>query len=71
MLQQGTIQQIIGVVIDASFDKDVPPMYQALKATRADGSELTFEVVQHLSPHTVRAIALGSTDGLRRGQPVT
>lgn len=65
----GTIQQVIGVVLDVEFPGDLPAIYNALTIDR--GSEtLTLEVAQHLSAHTVRAIALGATDGLKRGQVV-
>src|ERR1035437_10337021 len=67
----GTISQIVGVVIDVDFqDDNLPEIYNALKTT-LDGHELVFEVAQHLSESSVRAIALGSTDGLERGTKVT
>ncbi|MEX1997188.1 MAG: F0F1 ATP synthase subunit beta [Candidatus Andersenbacteria bacterium] len=65
----GTIQQIIGVVVDIEFTGDLPAIYNALTTARGK-EELVIEVSQHLSAHTVRGIALGSTDGLRRGQEV-
>lgn len=67
----GTIEQIIGVVVDARFEGDVPAIYDALEVTRDDGTTLLLEVQQHLSAHSVRAIALGSTDGLERGHELT
>ncbi|MBA3757553.1 F0F1 ATP synthase subunit beta [Candidatus Saccharibacteria bacterium] len=67
--KEGTIIQIVGVVIDVEFDNHLPPIYNALKIDRPDGI-LMFEVAQHLSRHTVRAIALGPTDGLVRGNKV-
>ena len=66
----GRISQIVGVVIDVEFDKDVPAIYNALEVTKEDGSKLVFEVAQHLSSKSVRAISLGSTDGLRRDMEV-
>lgn len=66
----GTIVQIIGPVVDIDFADGIPAIYDALKLKRADGSTLTFEVEQQLSTTTVRAIALGSTDGLSRGLEV-
>jgi len=63
----GTIAQIVGVVVDVDFDKaQLPAINNALKA-----GELVLEVAQHLSERTVRTVALSSTDGLRRGQTVT
>ena len=66
----GTIQQIVGVVIDVRFDGQPPAIYNALTVNLAD-RELVLEVVQHLSTHTVKAVAMGATEGLRRGQTVT
>lgn len=66
----GTIQQVISVVIDVDFVDALPPLYNALDLARPDGSTLVLEVVQHLSAHTVRAVALGAVDGLKRGQSV-
>jgi F-type H+-transporting ATPase subunit beta len=66
----GKIVQIIGPVADIEFVGSLPAIYNALKLTRQDGSILTFEVEQQLTQSTVRAIALGSTDGLTRGMDV-
>lgn len=65
----GTITQIVGVVVDAEFKNELPALYDALTVER-DGQTITLEVAQHLNESTVRAIALSSTDGLRRGQAV-
>lgn len=62
----GTITQVVGVVIDAEFAGNLPAIYNALEV-ELDGKQLLFEVAQHLSETSVRAIALGSTDGLERG----
>ncbi|MFP4048172.1 MAG: F0F1 ATP synthase subunit beta [Bacteroidales bacterium] len=65
--------QVIGPVIDISFEKyggDIPNIYDALEVTRNDGKKLIVECQQHIGEHTVRAIALDSTDGLRRGMKV-
>ena len=68
---KGTISQVVGVVIDVEFSRDhLPAIYNAL-TTELDGKELVFEVALHLSESSVRAIALGSTDGLERGTEVT
>lgn len=67
---QGKIIQIVGVVVDAEFDRDhLPAIYNALKIER-DGKTIMLEVAQHLSETAVRAVALSSTDGLERGQAV-
>jgi len=66
----GRIIQVVGVVIDVEFEnKTLPAIYDALRVTR-DGEAVTLEVAQHLDEHTVRAIALSSTDGLKRGDTV-
>lgn len=66
----GKISQIVGVVIDVSFDEGhLPAIYNALHVKLA-GKDLVFEVAQHLSESSVRAIALGGTDGLKRGAKV-
>ncbi|HSX07083.1 MAG TPA: F0F1 ATP synthase subunit beta [Candidatus Saccharimonadia bacterium] len=67
----GKITQIVGVVIDVEFSTDsLPAIYNALKVRNGD-QELTLEVAQHLSESSVRAVSLGSTDGLERGAEVT
>lgn len=75
---QGTIEQIIGVVVDVAFPTQLPALFNALNIQRPDGTTLVLEVVQHVSAQVVRAIALGSVDGLPRGftvedtgQPIT
>ncbi len=67
-MSQGTIVQCIGAVIDVEFDRaSMPKVYDALKVS---GTDLTLEVQQQLGDGVVRTIALGSTDGLRRGLKV-
>jgi F-type H+-transporting ATPase subunit beta len=67
----GTISQVVGVVVDVEFQQgQLPAIYNALQ-TEIDGRKLVFEVAQHLSETSVRAIALASTDGLTRGADVT
>ena len=66
----GTITQIVGVVVDAEFDGNLPAINDALTVKSGD-SIVTLEVAQHLTESSVRAIALSSTDGLKRGQEVT
>ena len=65
MQAQGKIVQCIGAVVDVEFPRNqMPKIYDALKM---DGSALTLEVQQQLGDGVVRTIALGSSDGLRRG----
>ncbi|MCX6729281.1 MAG: F0F1 ATP synthase subunit beta [Candidatus Saccharibacteria bacterium] len=67
----GTISQVVGVVVDVEFQQgQLPAIYNALQA-EIDGRKLVFEVAQHLSETSVRAIALASTDGLTRGAIIT
>jgi F-type H+/Na+-transporting ATPase subunit beta len=62
---QGKIVQCIGAVVDVEFPREqMPRVYDALKM---EGSPLTLEVQQQLGDGVVRTIALGSSDGLRRG----
>jgi len=71
MAGNGTITQVIGSTFDAQFPEDqLPEIYNALEVkaqTKAGDLNLTGEVQQHLGGGRVRAVALGSTDGLRRG----
>ncbi len=69
----GKIIQVIGPVIDVSFEETrekLPSIYEALEITREDGQILVIEVQQHIGEHTVRTIAMDSTDGLQRGMKV-
>lgn len=69
---EGVVSRVVGVVVDASFASgDLPSIHNALRVHRPDGTELILEVQEHVDTHTVRAIAMGSTDGLRRGLSVT
>ena len=64
----GKIVQTIGAVVDVEFPRDaMPNIYDALKM---DGTALTLEVQQQLGDGIVRTIALGSSDGIRRGSMV-
>jgi len=67
-MSAGNIVEIIGAVVDVEFPRDsVPKIYDALKV---DSADLTLEVQQQLGDGVVRAIAMGSTDGVRRGLEV-
>jgi F-type H+-transporting ATPase subunit beta len=76
---EGTVVQIIGTVIDIEFPpQGLPAINNAVDIILEDGSRLTTEVQQHLGNNWVRALAMDSTDGLRRGlkavdtgQPIT
>jgi F-type H+/Na+-transporting ATPase subunit beta len=71
---KGEIIQVIGPVIDVSFEKygkDLPNIHDALEIKRNDGSLLIIECQQHIGENTIRAIAMDSTDGLMRGMEVT
>ena len=68
-MSSGRIVQIIGAVIDVQFSReDVPRVYDALSV---EGGKITLEVQQQLGDGIVRTIAMGSTEGLRRGLQVT
>lgn len=70
----GEIIQVIGPVIDVSFEKqerELPNIHDALEIKRDDGQILIAEVQQHIGEKSVRSIAMDSTDGLRRGMEVT
>src|SRR5947207_15387378 len=67
-MADGKIVQCIGAVVDVEFPRNaMPKVYDALKMA---GSDLTLEVQQQLGDGVVRTIALGSSDGLRRGMAV-
>ncbi|MBS0334257.1 MAG: F0F1 ATP synthase subunit beta [Proteobacteria bacterium] len=72
----GRLVQIIGAVVDVEFDNHLPAILNALETTNVDQRtgqpfRLVLEVAQHLGENTVRAIAMDTTEGLTRGQPVT
>ncbi len=69
-MNKGIITQIIGAVIDAKFTEKLPEIYNALECD-LNGKKLVFEVQQHLDDKTVRAVAMGSTDGLMRSVEIT
>ena len=68
-MSSGKIVQIIGAVIDVEFPRDqIPKVYDALQL---DDVDLTLEVQQQLGDGIVRTIAMGPSEGLRRGLAVT
>lgn len=68
-MNKGIIKQIIGVVVDVYFEKELPEIYHALEVKMND-KVLVLEVQKHLGDKTVRTVAMGSTDGLARGTEV-
>src|SRR5690606_13014351 len=67
----GKVVQIQGVVVDVEFPPDqLPEIYNALEIEREGDAPLVLEVQQHLGNDWVRAVAMSTTDGLRRGAPV-
>src|ERR1700761_346003 len=71
----GRLVQIIGAVVDVEFDGHLPAIQSALETTNTDQRtgepfRLVLEVAQHLGENTVRTIAMDTTEGLTRGQPV-
>ena len=70
----GKISQVIGPVVDVSFEPTVtdkkvnlPGIHDAIRIPRSSGKDLILEVQQHIGENTVRTVAMDSTDGLRRG----
>jgi F-type H+-transporting ATPase subunit beta len=68
-MKSGSIVQVIGAVVDVEFPRDAMP--RIFNALTVDNTDITLEVQQQLGDGVVRTIALGSTDGLKRGIPVT
>lgn len=71
-LNKGRISQIIGAVIDVTFDEEatLPDIYDALTVTRPDGKSIILECQQDIGENTMRCIAMDTTDGLERGMEV-
>ena len=73
MANIGKVKQIIGPVVDVSFSGEnstVPAILNAMVIKRENGTDLVLECQQHLGEDSVRAVAMDSTDGLRRGVDV-
>ncbi len=69
-MSTGNIVEVIGAVVDVEFPRDsVPKIYDALNI--ADADNLTLEVQQQLGDGIVRTIAMGASEGLRRGLEVS
>ena len=69
MSKNGKITQIIGAVVDVSFENELPEIYTALEVSNS-GNKLILEVAQHLGENSVRTIAMDATEGLKRGDEV-
>ncbi|MBN1115601.1 MAG: F0F1 ATP synthase subunit beta [Bacteroidales bacterium] len=70
----GVVTQVIGPVVDISFEKsgsELPKIHEALKISKSKTEALTVECQQHIGEHTIRTIAMDSTDGLQRGMVAT
>ena len=70
MVNKGKISQIIGPVVDVSFNEfgsTLPKIYNSLTVIKENGQKLVLEVQQHLGENMVRTIAMDGTEGLRRG----
>lgn len=71
MEHTGILEKVMGVVIDVEFpDGNLPGIHNALEITSFEDEKLIFEVQEHINTKTVRAIAMGSTSGLKRGLKV-
>jgi F-type H+-transporting ATPase subunit beta len=68
-MSAGSIVQVIGAVVDVEFSRDAMP--KVFTALTVDGTDIVLEAQQQLGDGVVRCIALGSTDGLKRGLSVT
>src|SRR3982074_2732587 len=67
----GRVSQVIGAVVDVEFPPgNLPELLHALVARTRAGREVVLEVQQEIGDNTVRCIAMDSTDGFRRGDPV-
>jgi F-type H+-transporting ATPase subunit beta len=69
-MNKGKITQVIGPVVDVEFAEGLPNIYDALEIKLNDKDKLVLETHQHTGGNKVRAVAMGSTDGLKRGMEV-
>lgn len=69
MSKLGHIKQVIGAVVDVEFPGELPAILSAIRC-KHEGKYLVMEVAQHLGENTVRAIAMDTTEGLKRGTEV-
>ena len=66
-MNTGKIVQVIGAVVDIEFQDQLPSLYNAIETNVSNEKKLILETVQHLGANRVRTVAMGSTDGLKRG----
>ncbi|MCK4540194.1 F0F1 ATP synthase subunit beta [Candidatus Parcubacteria bacterium] len=66
---EGKVKQVIGAVVDVQFNDELPEIYNSLEV-ECGGKKLVLETQQHIGSNMVRAVAMGSTDGLKRGDKV-
>src|SRR5207247_9659440 len=70
--RQGHISEVIGAVVDVEFEPGYQPeLFEALEVKTQEGRTVVLEVESDRGDNTVRCIAMDSTDGFRRGDPVT
>ncbi len=71
-LSKGKVSQIIGPVVDVTFyeDSKLPNIYDALEVKNIEGHTIVLECQQDIGEHTIRTIAMDSTDGMQRGMEV-
>jgi F-type H+/Na+-transporting ATPase subunit beta len=69
---EGFISQVIGPVVDVSFEQDqpLPNVHDSLEITKSDGHLVVLEAQQDIGENTIRTVAMDSTDGLYRGMKV-
>ncbi|HEV2140853.1 MAG TPA: F0F1 ATP synthase subunit beta, partial [Candidatus Dormibacteraeota bacterium] len=67
---QGRIAEVIGAVVDVEFAGYQPELFEALEVTTQEGRMVVLEVESDRGDNTVRCVAMDSTDGFRRGDPV-
>ncbi|MCK5320914.1 F0F1 ATP synthase subunit beta, partial [Candidatus Parcubacteria bacterium] len=68
-LNTGKINQVIGAVVDVQFEAELPEIYNSLEV-ECGNKKLVLETQQHIGSNLVRTVAMGSTDGLKRGDKV-
>lgn len=67
----GIITEVLGSIVTVQFTQGIPKLFSALEVQKTDGTTLILEVEQYISPLEIKALAMGSTDGLNRGATVT
>ena len=72
LITKGKVSQVIGPVVDVSFENGVelPTIFDALEVTKKDGTRVVLEVQSHVGENSIRAISMDSTDGFTRGMEV-